>query len=200
MKTAFAFDLDGTVTKEELLPLISKEIDLFEEISLLTELTMNSVIPFDASFKLRFAILKSIKVSTIQNIVRKATLNEGIVNFIRNNHDDCYIVTGNIDKWVEPITSQLHCKVYSSLATEREDYLSKLVKINDKSSAIADLRHRYDRIIAIGEGANDIPMFKSADITICYGGVHQPDKNLLSYANHAIYDEEKVCALLNTFL
>src|SRR5690625_19018 len=53
MKTAFCFDLDGTVTTQEILPLISKEVDLHEEINLLTQLTLDGLIPFQNSFKLR---------------------------------------------------------------------------------------------------------------------------------------------------
>ena len=66
MSVAFAFDLDGTVTCEELLPLISKEVDLEEEIKFLTDLTINSFILFEMSFKLRYALLKNIKFSKVK--------------------------------------------------------------------------------------------------------------------------------------
>ena len=46
MSSAFCFDLDGTITKDEILPILSREIGLFEEISALTDATINGVIPF----------------------------------------------------------------------------------------------------------------------------------------------------------
>ncbi len=200
MKTAFAFDLDGTVTEEELLPFIAHKINLFEEISFLTNLTINSVIPFDMSFKLRFALLKSINILTVQDIVSQVRLNKHISQFIKENREDCYIVTGNIDKWVEPIIKFLNCECFASTAREENNFLTELTYINRKSDAIASLRYKYDRIVTIGEGGNDIPMFKNSDISICYGGVHQPYHELLSYSNYITYDGERLCALLNTLL
>ena len=43
----YAFDLDGTVTCQETLPLLAKELGLYEEMKLLTNLTMNGDIKFD---------------------------------------------------------------------------------------------------------------------------------------------------------
>ena len=46
MKKIFCFDLDGTITTQEILPLIAAELDLYEEISTLTQATINGLIPF----------------------------------------------------------------------------------------------------------------------------------------------------------
>ena len=43
----FAFDLDGTVTLEETLPLLAKELGLADEMSLLTSLMMAGKVAFD---------------------------------------------------------------------------------------------------------------------------------------------------------
>ena len=40
----FLFDLDATITKEEILPVISKKIGKFNEIKKITETTMRSII------------------------------------------------------------------------------------------------------------------------------------------------------------
>ena len=45
-----AFDLDGTVTKVETLPLLAEELDLADEMKLLTDLTLSGKIPFKKSF------------------------------------------------------------------------------------------------------------------------------------------------------
>ena len=117
MKTAFCFDLDGTVTKQEILPLISKEVELHEEISLLTQLTLDGLIPFQNSFKLRVKLLSTIAISTVAKVVDKVILDQYILDFIHHNKDNCYIVTGNLDVWVkELIETKIKCNYFSSKA------------------------------------------------------------------------------------
>ena len=65
-KVFFAFDLDGTVTKEEILPLLARELGLESEMRILTDLTLNGTIEFHQSFILRVAILKAIPISRIR--------------------------------------------------------------------------------------------------------------------------------------
>jgi len=52
----FLFDLDATITKEEILPVISKKIGKFNEIKKITETTMRGEIPFKESFLKRVNI------------------------------------------------------------------------------------------------------------------------------------------------
>ena len=66
MSTVFAFDLDGTLTTVEVLPVIANELDLMEEMRTLTEITLSGLITFEASFRLRTAILKSISIKEVQ--------------------------------------------------------------------------------------------------------------------------------------
>lgn len=46
----FLFDLDSTVTKQEILPTISKKLGIYEKMTELTESTMSGEIPFKQSF------------------------------------------------------------------------------------------------------------------------------------------------------
>tara|TARA_B100000963_G_C22559688_1_gene640740 strand:- start:424 stop:1023 length:600 start_codon:yes stop_codon:yes gene_type:complete len=195
---AFAFDLDGTVTCEELLPLISKELNLEEELGFLTDLTINSLIPFEMSFKLRYALLKTIKLSKIKSITRKAKLDPFIEKFIKKNDKNSFIVTGNVDHWIDPIIKNLGCNSYSSKARLENDYCTELIFINNKAEAVKEIRKNYDFVVAVGEGANDKMMFQEANISICYGGVHSPHKDLLEHANYLVNDGETLCRLLNT--
>ena len=50
MDTIYAFDLDGTITLDETLPLLAKELDLWDEMRILTELTLEGKIHFFQSF------------------------------------------------------------------------------------------------------------------------------------------------------
>ncbi|HZK57780.1 MAG TPA: HAD-IB family phosphatase [Clostridia bacterium] len=199
-RTFFAFDLDGTVTKQEILPIIAEELNIEDEMRLLTELTLNGTIGFDESFEFRVNILKKIPLSRIHEIISTIELDRDIENFIHKNKENCAIVTGNLDVWLTPLIQRLDCKFYSSKGYARGDRLIGLTEIIDKSKAISEIRKYADNVVSIGESANDIPMFAESDITVAFGGVHQPAMDIIQISDYVIYDGNTLCRLLNTFL
>ena len=89
------FDMDSTITKEEVLPTIAQKINRNAEMRNLTEATMRGEIPFRTSFLRRVEILSDIPVSEVNDIVSDIPLNSNIVEFIKENRERCYVVTGN---------------------------------------------------------------------------------------------------------
>lgn len=192
----YAFDLDGTVTCQETLPLLAKELGLYEEMKLLTKLTMNGDIKFDQSFKLRFHVLNGIKLERIQEVMKTVILDKKIAEFIKENKANCAIVTGNLDLWIKPLVDMLGCKVYSSKGDVQYGDTLELKYVLHKSEAIRSLRNEYERVVAIGESFNDIPMFEEADIAIAYGGVHDPVSRAIENSDYVVYDGGSLCKLL----
>jgi phosphoserine phosphatase len=74
MTTALAFDLDGTLTCEELLPVIAEGLSLAQEMATLTRLTLSGAIEFEESFRLRCAILRAVPISRVRAIVAEVAL------------------------------------------------------------------------------------------------------------------------------
>lgn len=197
--TAYCFDLDGTVTRDELLPIIASEVGLSEEIGFLTRLTIQGQIPFEMSFRLRCRLLSDIPIETVAEIVNQVPLDEKIAEFIQKNSESCYIVTGNLDVWIEKIVEKLGCGFFSSEAGRSADgKLGPLTKILRKSEAIREIRPKYDRLVSIGEGFNDLPMFQEADIRIAYGGVHTPAPELVDLSDYITSNGSALCRLLKT--
>lgn len=197
--TAFCFDLDGTVTRLEVLPVIAAELGLAEEIGLLTQMTIRGQIPFEMSFRLRCRLLAEIEVDTVAGIVEQVPLEASIANFIRDHREQCYVVTGNLDVWVRRLAASLGCGMYSSKAEMRADgRLGALTQVLRKSAAVRDLRGQYERVVCIGEGFNDLPMFEESDIGVAYGGVHAPAREVIDNAAYLVNHGETLCRLLNT--
>ena len=192
----FAFDLDGTVTRVETLPLLAKELNLADEMRLLTDLTLSGKIPFEQSFRIRCQILRNIPQKKIRRIMAGVPLDEKISEFIRANRHDCAIVTGNLDCWVAPIVAKLGCKIFSSTSEPDEKNFPVLKKILDKGAAIRELKNFSERVIAVGESFNDLPMFAAADVAIAFGGVHKPVDEIISVADYVVYDGDELCKLL----
>lgn len=198
MKTAFCFDLDGTITTEEILPLLAREIGLYEEISALTDATINGIIPFQKSFMLRCRLLREIPISRVRQIISTVGLHDKVVRFIQSRPEDCFIITGNLDVWVGPLAHTIGGNLFSSTAREENDTLQTIETVINKGDIVVDLKDRYDRIIAVGDGMGDVGMFENADIRIAYGGVHNPIQTLVELSDYVIFNETALCRTLDT--
>lgn len=194
----FLFDLDATVTKEEILPALAEQVGLSEEMREMTEKTMRGEIPFQSSFLARVEMLKTIPVSRVAEIVEKTPLNEELVQFIRTHASRCYIVTGNIDVWIEKLIKRIglpmsHC--YCSSASVSDDYIISVNSVVDKEKIAKQF---VVPVVAVGDGSNDAEMVRLADVGIGYGGVRPVAYSLMCNATHVICDEHRLCNFLHT--
>ncbi len=191
----FLFDLDSTLTKQEILPTISKELGIFEKMSQLTESTMKGEIPFKQSFLQRVELLKNIPVSEVNRMIGEIQLNELLVEFIKKNQERCYVVTGNLDVWIEDLMKKIGMEknLFSSKALVKDDYIQDIFSIVDKNAVISQMVLPF---VAVGDGNNDAEMIEEAEIGIGYGGVREIAPSVLACASHAIYDEKKLVEFL----
>ncbi|MBN0217485.1 HAD-IB family phosphatase, partial [Pseudomonas aeruginosa] len=91
--------------------------------------------------------------------------------FISARPRQCFVVTGNLDLWVEPVLERLGVRSFTSRARMRDGCLEGVEEILHKGDAVTSLRGEFERIVAVGEGMNDVPMFEAADLRVAYGGV-----------------------------
>lgn len=195
----FLFDLDSTVTRQEILPTISKELGIYERMSTLTESTMRGEIPFKQSFLQRVELLKEVPVSKVCRMIGDIQLNERLVRFIRENRERCYIVTGNLDVWIEELVRKIGVEknVFCSKAVVKDGYIQDVFSVVDKNAVISQMVLPF---IAVGDGNNDAEMIEAAEIGIGYGGVREIAPAVLACASHAIYKEEKLVEFLERLL
>ena len=195
----FLFDLDSTMTKKEILPEISVLIGREKEIRAVTESTMKGEIPFEESFLKRVKILSQISVKTVNKLVSEIPLNEEIVRFMMENHDRCYVVTGNLDIWISGLMNKLGMMDHCLCSTARDD--------NDTVGEVLTIRNKYatarsfkELLVVVGDGDNDSEMAAQAAIAIGYGGVRPIAPSLLNVIDYAFYDEDKCAEFLRGLL
>lgn len=192
----FLFDLDSTITRQEILPTIAREAGVYEQMSKLTESSMRGEVPFKQSFLQRVELLKNIPVSRVQNIVANIELNERLVKFIDKYKKRSYIVTGNLDAWIDGLIERLGMgkNVFCSKALTEDDYVQDVFNIVDKNAVI---RQMVLPFVAVGDGNNDAEMIEAAEVGIGYGGVRPIAPSVLECATHAVYQEDKLVDFLN---
>jgi phosphoserine phosphatase len=197
MNSIFLFDLDGTITCKELLPLIGREIGLYDELTKLTNDTMQGKIPFDQSFKYRVSLLSQVKLSDVQEIILGAPCFDELLSWIKRYRERSFIVTGNLDVWVQPWLDKHRITGFTSRS-----------KLDGKSYSVESIlkketvmpKFKGSTTVMVGEGTNDARIMELADVAIATEMTHTVSPILWEHANYLVKEEDILCRLLTRLL
>lgn len=195
----FLFDLDATITRQEILPAVSRKLGVYEKMSFLTECTMRGEIPFKQSFLQRVELLKEVSVSQVRRLVGEIPVNEKLVEFMAENRERCYLVTVHLDIWIIDLVRRIGMEnnLFCSKALVKNDHIQDVVSIVDKNAVMNQIRLPF---VAVGDGNHDAEMIQAAEVGIGYGGVRQVAPAVLACASHVVYQEEKLAEFLERLL
>lgn len=196
MGVKFIFDLDGTLTKQETLPLIAEYFSLENEIKELTEKTVKGEVEFNTSFQFRVNILKKYPIYEIVNLLYHVDIFILLLKFIQENSSSCVIASSNLSCWIEKLVQRYGCKVYASQAIIENNIIVEIKDILQKETIVNNYQKQGDFVIFIGDGNNDVEAMKFADIAIVMGQVNSPSEKLLSVADYVVYTEKELYELL----
>lgn len=189
----FLFDLDGTVTSSETLPIIANHFECKEEIEELTKRTVQGNIPFVESFIRRVNILGRYPVSETSDLLAQVPLYPEVKQFIDAHRSDCIIVTGNLTCWCEGLFKKIGCRCYGSEAECEDDKVVKLKTILRKEQIVDQYRALGETVVFIGDGNNDLEAMRHANISISAGLTHNPAQSLMAITDYVIFNEHALC-------
>ncbi len=194
--TKFVFDLDGTITKEETLPLIARSFKVEEEIEELTRATVAGEVPFVESFIKRVGILGKLPVSKIKKLLSQVEIYDDLVSFIQSNEEMCSIATGNLNCWIEELVKKIGCECFCSLGETKNDQVVRIVEILKKEELVQRYKAEGYRVVFVGDGNNDVEAMRLADVAIASGLTHSPAPAAVDVADYVVFEEKELCVLL----
>ena len=181
IKGLCVLDVDGTLIEEEVIDLLGKEADCEKEVALLTAQAMRGELDFEASLKRRVSLLKGLSINIFDKIYHELHLSKNAPKFIKvlqKNQIEVGLVSGGFTTIVERLAKDLGISLYTANQLEiKNDHLtgnligpiiSREVKEERLIRWAEELQVPFERTIAIGDGANDLKMLKSAGLGIAF--------------------------------
>ena len=196
----FIFDLDGTVTSQEILPVIAALFHVEKDIEKLTAETISGHVPFVESFIKRVHLMGDKPVDTIRKRVEEIPFYPEIDRFIHSHADQCVIATGNLDCWVDGLCKKAGCDFYTSKATTKDNRIEAIESILRKEVIVRKYQAMGDEVVFIGEGNDDLEAMRQANFSIASGLTHLPSNSVLGITDYVVYKEEALCRQLNQLL
>lgn len=196
----FIFDLDGTVTTKETLPIISKQFNIENDIEALTSQTVAGNIPFVESFIKRVHLMGDLPVDEVSRILEGVPLYPKIGRFIKEYTNQCVIATGNLDCWVDRLCNKVGCDSYTSKASVLDNKITKIEVILRKENIVKKYQSMGDIVVFIGEGNNDLEAMRQANISIASGLTHSPSNSVLGITDYVVFGEDALCRQLTQLL
>mgnify|MGYP005988980877 FL=1 len=177
-------DMDSTLIQNECIDEIADLINLKKEIAEITEQTMMGHLSFDESIKKRVSLLKGINVSAFEKIINeKIKLQPYVmewIDYVKKFNLKTIIVSGGFTYFVEFVRNAL--KMDHAYANELQivdgvltgKLNGDIINAEKKANIIKALSHQFgfksDEVISIGDGANDLLMFKESGLSISMHG------------------------------
>jgi len=204
-KRLFLADMDSTMIGQECIDELADYVGLKAEVSEITERAMRGEIAFEPALRERVALLKSLPVSVVSEIIEKRiTLTPGgtaLVRTMRANGAYTCLVSGGFTLFTGPIgtTIGFHEDRSNRLILNGEK-LAGLVEEpilgrEAKLATLIELRTRFGlaphETMAVGDGANDLAMLGEAGLGVAFRA-----KPAVAAAAHARLDHADLSALL----
>jgi phosphoserine phosphatase len=190
------FDMDSTLIQTEVIVELAKYAGVEKEVSEITESAMRGEIDFAESFKQRIKLLKGIDESVLNEIALKLPLTEGADRLIRTLKRFGYkvaILSGGFSFFGRYLQTKLGVDYVFANELEIKDgkltggYVGEIVDGQMKAELLKKLAFKEDihleQVIAVGDGANDLPMINIAGLGIAFHAkptVHEKAQSKIS--------------------
>jgi phosphoserine phosphatase len=177
----FAFDMDSTLIQGEVIDELAKMAGVGERVSRITEAAMRGELGFDESFSRRVALLEGLPAENVYGLLDSIPLAEGAERLIRTLKLLGYktaILSGGFNFFARNLQERLGIDYVYANELEIVDgkvtgrVVPPIINGGRKAALLAEIAGRegisLEQVVAVGDGANDIPMLNIAGMGIAY--------------------------------
>ncbi len=175
------FDMDSTLIQGEVIDVLAQRAGVGEQVARITAATMNGEIDFKESFSRRVALLKGLDAEVLTETARNLELTEGaerVIQTLRKLGYKIGIISGGFDFFGEYLQHKLGLDyVFANVLEVKNGKVTGNVngdiidgaKKAEILKTIATVENiSLQQTIAVGDGANDLPMISCAGLGIAY--------------------------------
>jgi phosphoserine phosphatase len=175
-----AMDMDSTLITIECIDEIADLLGIKPEVASITERAMRGEIDFRASLSQRVALLKGLPLTALERVyTERLQLSPGAEHMLARFQAagaKSLLVSGGFTFFTDRLKSRLALDFTLSNVLEIAEgrltgrVAGDIVDADAKAQALRDHRASLPAglAVAIGDGANDLPLFRAADLSIAY--------------------------------
>lgn len=176
-----AFDMDSTLIRTEVIDELARLAGVGDQVAAITESAMRGELDFQGSFRRRVAMLKGLPVSQLQQVIDTVPLMDGaerLVTTLKKLGYKTAILSGGFTFMGRELQRRLGIDY---LHANELDVADGVVTGEVKTEIVDGARKAYylaeiakaegltmEQVIAVGDGANDLPMLRLAGLGIAF--------------------------------
>jgi phosphoserine phosphatase len=176
-----AFDMDSTLIQTEVIDELARLAGVGDRVARITEAAMRGELDFQASFRRRVALLKGLPESALQDVVNTVPLMDGaerLISTLRRLGYKTAILSGGFTFMGRELQRRLgidhlhanELDIMGGAATG--EVKGEIVDGQRKAHHLGEIAKAeglsMEQVIAVGDGANDLPMLKLAGLGIAF--------------------------------
>lgn len=175
------FDMDSTLIEAEVIDELAKEAGVGDEVSAITEQAMRGEIDFTESFARRVALLEGLSEEVLIKVAERLKMTEGaerLISTLKRLGYKTAILSGGFTYFAKRLQDQLGIDyVFANELEIKNGKVTGKVKgqvIDGKRKAelldelAAKEKIGPQQVIAVGDGANDLPMLSRAGLGVAF--------------------------------
>ncbi len=180
-KRLIVMDMDSTLVQIEGIDELAKEAGVGEKVISITHRAMNGEISFPEALRERVRLLKGLPVGVLEKVCKRMPFTPGakeLVSVLKKLGYRTAVLSGGFDYFSARVKESLGLDyAYSNALEIKEGVLTgeivgEIVDGKKKAALMEEIARKegitLDQVIAIGDGANDLPMITRAGLGIAF--------------------------------